>query len=163
MLKKKDTLNTRQKAAVEHGDGPLLVLAGAGSGKTRVITYRIAHLINKRKIKPENILGVTFTNKAANEMRQRLAKLIGKKAESVTLSTFHSLGLKILRQHIHHLKYRRDFSIYAEGDQHALIRTLIHEHPMKREKFDTGIILTRISDHKNHSISGKNDFRLYND
>ncbi len=159
MLKKKDTLNTRQKAAVEH----LLVLAGAGSGKTRVITYRIAHLINKRKIKPENILGVTFTNKAANEMRQRLAKLIGKKAESVTLSTFHSLGLKILRQHIHHLKYRRDFSIYAEGDQHALIRTLIHEHPMKREKFDTGIILTRISDHKNHSISGKNDFRLYND
>ncbi|MBD3265686.1 AAA family ATPase [bacterium] len=155
-------LNPRQKEAVLHKEGPLLILAGAGSGKTRVITYRIAQLIENR-VKAENLLGVTFTNKAANEMRERVRKLVGQPAQKVTLSTFHSLGLRILRKHAPHIGYRKDFSVYSEGDQLSLVRMLIREHPKKNEKFDAGILLNRISDYKNKCLDGKQDYPLHND
>ena len=156
-------LNPQQLVAVTHGDGPLLVLAGAGSGKTRVITFRIAWLIHEKKVDPARILGVTFTNKAADEMRQRIQKQIGPAARDVTLGTFHSLGLRILRQHSPALGYRRDFTIYNEGDQLALVRTLIREHPQKREKFDAGILLARISHYKNTLADGPREYPLFND
>ena len=158
-----DGLNAEQKEAVLHTEGPLLVLAGAGSGKTRVITCRIAHLIQHHRINPKNILGVTFTNKAANEMRERVKKIAGDMAKDVTLSTFHSLGLRILRQHANHLGYRKDFSIYGEGDQLSVVRMLLREHPQKNDKFDPGILLTRISDHKNRTIDKEANPKLYND
>jgi len=107
-------LNPEQKAAVLSGDGPLLILAGAGSGKTRVITYRIAHLTGKRDVAPYRILAVTFTNKAAQEMRERVERLSGRDA-GVWISTFHSLGAKILRRHADLVGYNRDFIIY-DGD-----------------------------------------------
>jgi superfamily I DNA/RNA helicase len=158
-----DGLNKQQKEAVLHTQGPVLILAGAGSGKTRVITYRIANLIRNANVNPQHILGVTFTNKAAKEMRERVVKLIGKQAAEITLSTFHSLGLLILRQNGKHLGYRRDFSIYSEGDQLSLLRMLIREHPKQRDKFDAGILLTRISDYKNKSVNGNVDYPLHND
>lgn len=156
-------LNPEQRAAVEHSHGPLLVLAGAGSGKTRVITERIAHLIQRRGVAPPSILAVTFTNKAANEMRKRVIKRVGAEAKKVTLSTFHSLGLTILRKHGHRLGYQRHFTIYSESDQQAMVRTLLREHPHKREKFDPGILLSRISTHKNRLTTGDAPVPLFND
>ncbi len=161
-MKSRPSLNDPQRAAVTHTDGPLLVLAGAGSGKTGVITHRIAHLI-KTGAAPSSILALTFTNKAANEMRERVHGLIGAKAKNVTLSTFHSLGLKILRRNARAAGLRRDFVIYNEGDQMSLVRTLIREHPQRREKFDPGIVLSRISRVKNRRSGGADASGQYGD
>ena len=119
-------LNAEQYEAVTTIKGPLLVLAGAGTGKTRVITYRIAHMIDQ-KIDPASILAVTFTNKAAKEMQERLKNLIGSGKKKPFISTFHSLGLYILRESIHHLGYRNQFSIYDESDQLSLIKKVIKD------------------------------------
>ena len=113
---KLDDLNPAQYQAVTAGDGPLLILAGAGSGKTRVLTYRIAYLLTERKFGPEELLAVTFTNKAAAEMRERLAGLLGAHASRLWISTFHSACARILRQDIEHLGYRRNFTVYDESD-----------------------------------------------
>ena len=161
-MKSRPSLNDQQRAAVTHTGGPLLVLAGAGSGKTGVITHRIAHLIAEGA-SPNSILALTFTNKAANEMRERVKKLIGAKAKHVTLSTFHSLGLKMLRHNARAAGLRRDFVIYNEGDQISLVRTLIREHPQRREKFDPGILLSRISRIKNRSAGGVKTSSRYGD
>ncbi|MBZ0256556.1 UvrD-helicase domain-containing protein, partial [bacterium] len=161
-MKSRPSLNDQQRAAVTHTGGPLLVLAGAGSGKTGVITHRIAHLISEGA-SPSSILALTFTNKAANEMRERVKKLIGAKAKQVTLSTFHSLGLKMLRRNARAAGLRRDFVIYNEGDQMSLVRTLIREHPQRREKFDPGILLSRISRVKNRSAGGVDTSAGYGD
>ena len=161
-MKSRPSLNEQQRAAVTHIGGPLLVLAGAGSGKTGVITHRIAHLIAEGAA-PSSILALTFTNKAANEMRERVKKLIGAKAKQVTLSTFHSLGLKMLRRNARAAGLRRDFVIYNEGDQMSLVRTLIREHPQRREKFDPGIVLSRISRVKNRSAGGAETVSRYGD
>ena len=116
------TLNFYQKKAVETTEGRVLVLAGAGSGKTRVLICRIAYLIETKKIPPETIMGLTFTNKAAEEMRLRLSKMIGhEKATKVTLSTFHSFCMKILRKDIHHLGFTSNFSLYDENDMKRVI------------------------------------------
>src|SRR3974390_3190879 len=106
-------LNPPQKEAVLHGEGPLLILAGAGSGKTRVITHRIAHLIRDRGIHPWNILAVTFTNQAANEMAERIKKLLAG-AEVPQISTFHAACGRILRREIHHLGFEPSFAIYDD-------------------------------------------------
>ncbi|MDP8242547.1 MAG: UvrD-helicase domain-containing protein [Candidatus Hinthialibacter antarcticus] len=161
-MKSRPSLNDQQRAAVTHTGGPLLVLAGAGSGKTGVITHRIAHLIAEGA-SPSSILALTFTNKAAKEMRERVKKLIGAKAKQVTLSTFHSLGLKTLRLNARAAGLRRDFVIYNEGDQMSLVRTLIREHPQRREKFDPGIVLSRISRVKNRSAGGAETSKQYGD
>ena len=122
------TLNPQQRQAVETIRGPVLILAGAGTGKTRVITFRIAHMV-RNSIAPGNILGVTFTNKAAREMQERVSKLVpkrktedGKKPDRPTICTFHSLCVKILRQHIEKLGYKKNFVIYDESEQLAAVK-----------------------------------------
>jgi len=118
-------LNPEQEAAVRTTEGPLLILAGAGSGKTRVITMRVAFMISNG-VPPESILAVTFTNKAAKEMRERLEGLVvHEEAKKVTMSTFHALCVRILRQDIQALGYKKNFSIYDEGDQMGLIKKII--------------------------------------
>jgi len=120
------TLNPQQREAVETTRGPMLILAGAGSGKTRVIVHRIAHLI-REQVPPSRILAVTFTNKAANEMKERLSQMLGESGKGAHLSTFHSLGVRILRETIHLLGYQKNFVIYDSQDQLALIRNLMEE------------------------------------
>ena len=117
-----DTLNEQQKEAVLHTEGPLLILAGAGSGKTRVLTHRIAYLIEEQGVNPWNILAITFTNKAAGEMRERVDKLVGFGAESIWVSTFHSTCVRILRRHIDLLGYDNNFTIYDSDDQKTLMK-----------------------------------------
>jgi DNA helicase-2/ATP-dependent DNA helicase PcrA len=144
-----DSLNPQQLEAVLHTEGPLLLLAGAGSGKTNVVTHRVAHLVGSKCIDPERVLAVTFTNKAAKEMRERVASLAGKnKTERIQISTFHSLCCRILRADIEHLGYKRNFSIYGASDQLRLIRDLMNDikadHGLKPDA-----ILWKISDAKN--------------
>ena len=118
-----EQLNDQQRAAVEHTDGPLLILAGAGSGKTRVITYRIAYLIEVCGVPPENILAVTFTNKAADQMKDRVAVLLeGRVFGLPHISTFHSFCVSVLRRHIDRLGYTRDFTIYDADDQQRAVK-----------------------------------------
>jgi len=142
-------LNPEQDAAVRTTEGPLLILAGAGTGKTRVIIARVAYLI-AQGVDPAHILAVTFTNKAANEMRERLAGMIEKaEAKKVTMSTFHALCVRILRQDIGRLGYKKNFSIYDEGDTTGLIKKIITRTAAKDEKLDPGVAKNLISKAKN--------------
>lgn len=144
-------LNPEQESAVRTIHGPLLILAGAGTGKTRVITARVAYLLSQG-VAPENVLAVTFTNKAANEMRERLATQVEKSvAKKVTMSTFHALCVRILRQDIDKLGYKRNFSIYDEGDQMGLIKKIITRTAAKDEKLDPNVAKNLISKAKNNS------------
>jgi len=147
-------LNPQQRLAVEHGRGPALVLAGAGSGKTRVIAHRIAYLIRNAATRPENILAVTFTNKAAKEMRERVQKIMGpaRSAEPL-ISTFHSFCVRLLRREIHHLGYKRDFSIYDTDDQKRLIKQTLEEIRIPEKELSPREIISRISYAKNHGVS----------
>lgn len=119
-----DSLNDRQKEAVYCTEGPLLVLAGAGSGKTRVLTHRIAYLIEEKHVQPWNILAITFTNKAAGEMRERVDNLVGFGSDSIWVSTFHSMCVRILRRYIDRLGYDNNFTIYDADDQKTVIKTI---------------------------------------
>jgi DNA helicase-2/ATP-dependent DNA helicase PcrA len=158
-----DQLNIQQRAAVEQTEGPLLILAGAGSGKTRVITYRIAYLIEARGVPPENILAVTFTNKAAAQMKERVAKLLDGKAADLEkqvratasphVSTFHSFCVSVLRRHIDHLGYSRDFSIYDEDDQQRLMKACIQELGLGEQITSPRSVLSKISYAKNHGMT----------
>lgn len=145
-------LNPEQKNAALHVDGPLLILAGAGSGKTKTITYRIAHLIQHHKIPAEKICGVTFTNKAAKEMQQRLKKILPRSAKAPTLCTFHALCIKILREHIQHLGFDRNFTIYDTSDQMSIIRQCLG-NSKNQKNFDRKIVQSMISKLKNNRIS----------
>src|SRR5580693_8566812 len=149
------TLNPEQRQAVEAIRGPVLILAGAGTGKTRVITFRIAHMV-ERGVAPGNILGVTFTNKAAREMQERVSKLLpkragmdGKKPERPTICTFHSLCVRILRQHIDKLGYKKNFVIYDESEQLAVVKKILSGISAKGEKTDPGAVLGMLSKFKN--------------
>jgi len=144
-------LNPRQKEAVETTAGPLLILAGPGSGKTRVLTHRIAHLI-QCGINPENILAVTFTNKAADEMRQRVVNLLRNKVRMPLIGTFHAFCLRILRQEIKNLGYKSNFVIYDDDDQLSLVKKVIRELEIDKEQFKAGIIAAKISALKNELI-----------
>lgn len=128
-------LNKEQISAVKQVDGPVIVFAGAGSGKTRTLTYRIAYMIKEKKIPSFTILAITFTNKATNEMRQRLNELIGEDADGLTVSTFHSLFAKILRREIHHIGYLNSFTIVDEEDQIKVINEVIEELKLDKKKF----------------------------
>ena len=147
-------LNDSQREAAETVEGPLLILAGAGSGKTRTVTYRIAHMVSNLGINPLEVLGVSFTNKAAKEMRDRVIGLLGKrKARGITLTTFHSLGVRILRQKIDHLGYLKNFNIYDTNDQLSIIREALKNYRADKESFDRKIILSKIGFLKNKGIS----------
>ena len=142
-------LNPSQRDAVRHTEGPVLVLAGAGSGKTRVITRRIAHILANGLAEPSQILAVTFTNKAAAEMRERVAELVGKQAAGrIAISTFHSYCLQVLRKHIDRIGYRKNFSIAGDSDSRALLRRVV-EDIGSSESFDMGTFQSRISLMKN--------------
>lgn len=120
-------LNSAQRAAVTHIDGPLLILAGAGTGKTKTLVHRIAHLIRSGGVPPSRILAVTFTNRAAEEMRERVHAYVGAEARAITLGTFHALGVRILREHGARLGLPQRFAIYATGDQLAALRSATSE------------------------------------
>jgi len=150
-----DELNPAQRAAVEYTDGPSMVIAGAGSGKTRVLTYRIAHLINKG-VDPFNILSLTFTNKAAREMKERIGQLIGgSEARNIWMGTFHSIFARILRVEAEKLNFPSNFSIYDTQDSKNLIKTIIKEMALDDKLYKPGFVQSRISGAKNNLISPK--------
>lgn len=157
-------LNPKQKEAVLHTDGPTLILAGAGSGKTRVLTHRIAHLIKEKNILPQKILAVTFTNKASQEMKERLEKILGASAHGLWLGTFHSTGLRILRQDGHHIGFDKDFIVYGDDDQLALVKLSLAELGYSEKAFAPRAVLSHINQAKNEILSpqdyalGANDF-----
>jgi DNA helicase II / ATP-dependent DNA helicase PcrA len=154
-------LNPRQRDAVTHGDGPLLVLAGAGSGKTRVITYRIAWLIGERGIAPYNILAVTFTNKAAAEMLGRVEHLVPNIGARPWIGTFHSTSLRMLRRYADRLGFTKSFAVYDTSDQLTLVKRCMRELQMSDEAFPPRAILTRIS-HAKNELTGPAEYEKTN-
>jgi DNA helicase-2/ATP-dependent DNA helicase PcrA len=148
-----ESLNPVQQEAVLHTEGPLLIFAGAGSGKTRILTYRVAYLLHEKNVPPWNIMAVTFTNKAADEMKERVVNLLGKRGERVWISTFHSAGVRILRQHIHLLGYQNHFAIYDEQDQQRLIRDITRDLEIDPRLFLPNRIRAEINRAKNSGIS----------
>jgi len=142
-------LNEPQREAVLHGDGPLLILAGAGSGKTRVLTHRIAHLVGSGQARPGEILAITFTNKAAQEMRERVQQLVGNRARAMWVMTFHSACARILRAEAEKLGYTRGFTIYDEQDSLRLVKACIDELDIDPKRFAPRGIRRQISDAKN--------------
>ena len=137
-------LNDAQAEAVLHGEGPLLVLAGAGSGKTRVIVHRIAHLVTERRVKPWHVLAVTFTNKAAGEMRERLEALLGPQARELWLSTFHAFGARFLRREAARAGLPPDFAIYDDDDQLRLVKGELAAAGMDEDRLGPRAVLTRL-------------------
>jgi len=143
-----DKLNEPQKEAVLHTDGPLLILAGAGSGKTRVITHRIAYLIHQKNVSPTSIMAVTFTNKAADEMKKRLVKMIGPLGKSVFVKTFHSAAVYILRRYGSAINIPENFSIYDTRDQEDIVKEILVEQRVDTKKVKTFSIISKISEIK---------------
>lgn len=148
-----DSMNDRQKEATFYTDGPLLILAGAGSGKTRVLTHRIAYLIEEKGVNPWNILAITFTNKAAGEMRERVDKLVGFGSESIWVSTFHSTCVRILRRHIDMLGYDTNFTIYDGDDQKTLMKDVCKLIDIDTKVFKERSLLSAISSAKDEMIT----------
>ncbi|MED3624961.1 DNA helicase PcrA [Neobacillus thermocopriae] len=146
-------LNPEQKRAVKTTEGPLLIMAGAGSGKTRVLTHRIAYLIVEKRVNPYNILAITFTNKAAREMKERIAKMMGGAADDIWISTFHSMCVRILRRDIDRIGFNRNFTILDTGDQQSVIKGILKEKNLDPKKFDPRAILGSISSAKNELIT----------
>ncbi len=148
-----DTLNPEQKEAVFYTEGPLLILAGAGSGKTRVLTHRIACLIEEKEVNPWNILAITFTNKAAGEMRERVDKLIGMGAESIWVSTFHSACVRILRRHIDFLGFDNHFAIYDTDDQKTVLKEVCKRLNIDTKIYKERTLLSQISHAKDRLMT----------
>ncbi|MGI6036783.1 MAG: DNA helicase PcrA [Limnochordia bacterium] len=146
-------LNTAQREAVLHGEGPLLILAGAGSGKTRVLTYRIGYLLRERGVAPGEILAVTFTNKAAREMKERLLNLVGPRAQDLWIGTFHSICVRFLRWEGHYIGIPRDFLIYDSADQLQVIKDCLGELNLDPKRHEPRSILRTISNAKNELVS----------
>lgn len=144
-----DSLNPPQKEAVLCTEGPLLVLAGAGSGKTRVLTYRIAHMIQDLDVSPWEILAITFTNKAAAEMRERLGTLVGPAARGMWVSTFHSMCVRILRVNCEVMGFDKGFTIYDADDSKRLIKDVMAGMDLDPKRFPVNGIANRISNAKN--------------
>jgi len=152
-------LNKEQKAAVTHLDGPILILAGAGSGKTRVITYRIAYMMKKHNVAPSSILAITFTNKAANEMRQRIEGLVGDRSKYIWCGTFHSIFARLLRRHAELLGYSQNFSIIDTDDQLKLIKEAMKELDIADSQFKPKSVQIEISNAKNKFV-GVEEYQL---
>ena len=159
-------LNDKQYEAVINTEGPCLVIAGAGSGKTKVLTHKIAYLMQERNIAPWNILAITFTNKAANEMKERVANLVGEQAKDLWMGTFHSICVKILRNHIEKIGFDKSFIIFDTSDQRTLIKRCIKELGLDDKMFTERSIQSEISNAKNemlepdqYSVRAKGDFK----
>ena len=146
-------MNPRQKEAVMHTEGPLLLMAGAGSGKTRVLTHRIAYLIEEKNVNPWNILAITFTNKAAREMKERVNQLLGSGGEDVWVSTFHSMCVRILRRDVDQIGYSRNFTIIDTSEQNTLMKRVLKELNIDPKKYDPRSILGAISNAKNELLT----------
>ncbi|GGB49943.1 ATP-dependent DNA helicase PcrA [Lentibacillus populi] len=146
-------LNKEQQEAVKHTDGPLLIMAGAGSGKTRVLTHRIAYLLREKDVAPRNILAITFTNKAAREMRARVHRLVGAGSEQIWVSTFHSMCVRILRRDIDRIGYNRNFTILDSSDQLSVIKQILKNLNIDPKKFDPRAMLGQISSAKNELVT----------
>ncbi len=157
------SLNPKQLEAVTHLDGPLLVLAGAGSGKTKVLTCRIAYLVLERGVRPEGILAVTFTNKAAGEMRERLKSSLGDKAARVWLGTFHSIGLRILRQEAVNAGIKGSLTVYGDDDQLSLVKETLSELNMSDKATPAKAVSARINQAKNENVWPSEYLSLAND
>ncbi|OGU52254.1 MAG: DNA helicase [Ignavibacteria bacterium GWC2_36_12] len=145
------SLNEEQKKAVKQTDGPIMIVAGAGSGKTRVLTYKVAYLIDMG-VNPENILALTFTNKAAKEMKERIHELVGSKASSIWMGTFHSIFARILRIESKQIGYESNFSIYDAEDSHSLVQNIISNFNIELEAITSNSIRHKISFFKNHMV-----------
>ena len=148
-------LNDPQREAVLHGEGPLLILAGAGSGKTRVLTHRIAYLVGTGQAHPGQILAITFTNKAAKEMRERVEALVGARARAMWVMTFHSACTRMLRSEAERLGYKRSFTIYDEADSLRLIKQCVEELDIDPKRFAPRGIKRQISDAKNQLLDAE--------
>ena len=148
-----DTLNPPQREAVAQTEGPVLILAGAGSGKTRVLTHRIAYLMEEMGVNPWNILAITFTNKAAQEMRERVDKLVGFGSESIWVSTFHSACVRILRRHIDNLGYDTNFTIYDTDDQKSLMKDVCRKLNINTKVYKERSLLAQISHAKDELLT----------
>lgn len=156
-----ENLNEQQKKAVLHTEGPLLVLAGAGSGKTRVLTHRIAYLVGEMGVSPWNILAITFTNKAAREMKERLEKLIGAPANDLWVGTFHACCVRILRREIERLGYDRSFVIYDTDDQQTLIKSCLEQLGINEKNFPPSSVLHEIGRAKDELINPAQYMKMY--
>ncbi|WP_165471445.1 ATP-dependent helicase, partial [Clostridioides difficile] len=150
-----DTLNPAQREAVEKTEGPVLILAGAGSGKTKVLTTRIAYLIEDKGVQAPNILAITFTNKAANEMRERVEQNIGPETKDMWISTFHSCCVRILRKDINKIGYNRSFVIYDSADQVTLVKDCLKELNLSDKVFEPKAVISAISGAKDKLYTPK--------
>ena len=151
-MSKYDTLNPMQREAVFHTEGPLLVLAGAGSGKTRVLTHRIAYLIEEKRVAPWNIMAITFTNKAAAEMRERAGALVGDDARRMWVSTFHSACVRLLRYEHEAAGLSSSFTLYDAQDSQRLIQMVLKAMDVDIKRFTPKLVAARISDAKHELI-----------
>lgn len=158
-----DYLNDRQKEAVLYGDGPLLILAGAGSGKTSVLTKRVAYLIKERNVSPSNIVAITFTNKAAKEMKERIIKEVGKEGYDIQISTFHSFGLRIIRENYEKLGYEKNFTIIDSDDSLTVVKKILKEMGIDYARFNPKFIKNQISSCKNEMVTPEKYQNLVND
>ena len=154
-------LNPTQRAAVEHIDGPAMIIAGAGSGKTRVLTYRLAHLIEQQAASPWELLALTFTNKAAREMRQRIEQLVGPSARNITMGTFHSVFARILRHEADKLGYTSSYTIYDSDDSRNLIKRILKALNVDDKKYKPRAIGSHISLAKNKLIDAREYARSF--
>ena len=159
-------LNDKQKEAVLQTEGPCLVIAGAGSGKTKVLTHKIAYLIEEKNISPWNILAITFTNKAANEMKERISAIVGDDAKDIWMGTFHSICVRILRRFIDRIGFETSFIIFDTSDQRTLVKTCLRDLNIDDKLFTDRSVLTEISNAKNemlepeqYAVRAKGDFR----
>lgn len=146
-------MNPRQQEAVLHTEGPLLLMAGAGSGKTRVLTHRIAYLIEEKQVNPWNILAITFTNKAAKEMKERVTGLLGTEGQDVWVSTFHSMCVRMLRRDVDFIGYNRNFTIIDTSEQRTLMKRIFKELNIDPKKYDPKAVLGTISNAKNELLT----------
>ena len=145
-------LNDKQYEAVVNTEGPCLVIAGAGSGKTKVLTHKIAYLIGEKQVKPWNILAITFTNKAANEMKERIGNLVGDVAADIWMGTFHSICVRILRRFIDRIGFDSSFIIFDTSDQRTLVKACIKSIGLDDKMFTDRSVLSEISNAKNEML-----------
>src|SRR5687767_5974462 len=150
-----ESLNEPQREGVLNTEGPCMLIAGAGSGKTRVLTFRIAYLIQSKNVDPFNIMALTFTNKAAREMRERIEKVVGSDARNLWMGTFHSVFARILRSEAHHLGYPSNFTIYDTDDAKSLIKSIVKEQGLDDTIYKANTVYNRISAAKNRLIGAE--------